>query len=93
MPIWYLKCPKNYEDRRTGPGIFFGGPKLPKKPPEQDKSTGRRARPQGRAHPPSRAGMWGGHARLPEVGAPASLRWVRPPSRADTLEGRHDRPL
>ncbi|KDP30726.1 hypothetical protein JCGZ_15527 [Jatropha curcas] len=24
MPIWYLKRPENYEDRRTGPGIFFG---------------------------------------------------------------------
>ncbi|KDP37436.1 hypothetical protein JCGZ_08277 [Jatropha curcas] len=35
MPIWYLKRPKNYEDRRTAPGIFFGGPELPEKPPEQ----------------------------------------------------------
>ncbi|KDP37733.1 hypothetical protein JCGZ_05223 [Jatropha curcas] len=25
MPIWYSKCPKKYEDRGTGPGIFFGG--------------------------------------------------------------------
>ncbi|KDP37647.1 hypothetical protein JCGZ_07847 [Jatropha curcas] len=34
MPIWYLKCPENYGDHRTGPGIFFGGPELPKKLPE-----------------------------------------------------------
>ncbi|KDP37698.1 hypothetical protein JCGZ_06839 [Jatropha curcas] len=31
MPIWYLKRPKNYEDRRTDPGIFYGGMELPKK--------------------------------------------------------------
>ncbi|KDP30603.1 hypothetical protein JCGZ_16934 [Jatropha curcas] len=34
MPIWYLKCPENYEDLGTGLGIFFGGPELPEKPPE-----------------------------------------------------------
>ncbi|KDP41068.1 hypothetical protein JCGZ_03174 [Jatropha curcas] len=31
MPIWYEERPENYEDRRTGPGIFFGGMELPKK--------------------------------------------------------------
>ncbi|KDP42042.1 hypothetical protein JCGZ_03531 [Jatropha curcas] len=35
MPIWYLKRPENYEDHRTGPGIFFGGRELSEKPPER----------------------------------------------------------
>ncbi|KDP34456.1 hypothetical protein JCGZ_11927 [Jatropha curcas] len=39
MPIWYLKRPGCREDRGIGPGIFFGGPKLPKKPPERKTST------------------------------------------------------
>ncbi|KDP35456.1 hypothetical protein JCGZ_10849 [Jatropha curcas] len=38
MPIWYLKHPENYEDRGTGPGIFFGGTELPKKPLERKTS-------------------------------------------------------
>ncbi|KDP27128.1 hypothetical protein JCGZ_22037 [Jatropha curcas] len=38
MPIWYLKRPENYEDRRTGPGIFFGGTELPKNPLERKTS-------------------------------------------------------
>ncbi|KDP22950.1 hypothetical protein JCGZ_01758 [Jatropha curcas] len=40
MPIWYLKRPENYEDRRIGPGIFFGGTKLPKKPLERKLASG-----------------------------------------------------
>ncbi|KDP31750.1 hypothetical protein JCGZ_14982 [Jatropha curcas] len=38
MPIWYLKHPENCEDRRTGPGIFFGGRELPKKQSERKTS-------------------------------------------------------
>ncbi|KDP30395.1 hypothetical protein JCGZ_18138 [Jatropha curcas] len=38
MPIWYLKRPGHREDRGTGLGIFFGGPKLPKKPSERKKT-------------------------------------------------------
>ncbi|KDP24690.1 hypothetical protein JCGZ_26511 [Jatropha curcas] len=47
MPIWYLKRPGRRKDRRTGPGIFFGGPELPEKPPERElaKPPGTAAQP------------------------------------------------
>ena len=51
MPIWYLKRPKNCEDRRTGPGIFFGGMELPKKPLE--RKTSKSAGHGGGARPPA----------------------------------------
>ncbi|KDP29584.1 hypothetical protein JCGZ_19385 [Jatropha curcas] len=64
MPIWYLKRPKNYEDRRTGPGIFFGGTELPKKPLERKTSEwtaatvrGSSARPPRLQLPPSTAAI------------------------------------
>ncbi|KDP37836.1 hypothetical protein JCGZ_06391 [Jatropha curcas] len=40
MPIWYLKPPENYKDRGTGPGIFFGGTELPKKPWTEKLASG-----------------------------------------------------
>ncbi|KDP21884.1 hypothetical protein JCGZ_03252 [Jatropha curcas] len=63
MLIWYLKRPKNYEDRRTGPGIFFGGTELPKRPLEREtsKSTGNGGGggvcPSRRRRPPSSPGF------------------------------------
>ncbi|KDP20355.1 hypothetical protein JCGZ_06851 [Jatropha curcas] len=52
MPIWYLKRPGRREDRGTGPGIFFGGPELPEKPPE--RKTRKCADRCGGGGPPSR---------------------------------------
>ncbi|KDP31752.1 hypothetical protein JCGZ_14984 [Jatropha curcas] len=53
MPIWYLKRPENCEDHRTGPGIFFGGTKLPKKPSERKTSEWTAAAVHGTAAAPA----------------------------------------
>ncbi|KDP35672.1 hypothetical protein JCGZ_09110 [Jatropha curcas] len=75
----YLKRPENYEDRRTGPGIFFGGTELPKKPLERKTSEwtvhGGSARPPRRQRPLSTAGATALHG--------SSYRppgWSEPPS-------------
>ncbi|KDP44583.1 hypothetical protein JCGZ_22165 [Jatropha curcas] len=57
MPIWYFKRLENYEDRRTGPEIFFGVTELPKKPSERKTrkwtSHGGGGRRTGRQRPPA----------------------------------------
>ncbi|KDP31496.1 hypothetical protein JCGZ_15448 [Jatropha curcas] len=62
MPIWYLKCPRRHEDHEIGPEIFFGGPKLPKKPPERERS-----KPAG----PGGSGRWTQRLRPPSMAVQA----------------------
>ncbi|KDP38290.1 hypothetical protein JCGZ_05176 [Jatropha curcas] len=82
MPIWYLKRSENYEDRRTGPGIFFWGSETPRKA----SGTKRLASPPATAAPA--AGHGGGCHRPPDKAAAAALSGkASPPATAAPAAG------